>query len=330
MAKTLALYALGVGAILLAGILSLGIGRYEIGVGEILSCLQGSECSPMQHNVIFDFRLPRVWIAIFIGAGLSASGLAFQNLFRNPLATPDILGVTSGTSFGIVLALLLGLGGGAANAFGLLFGILALALVIIVSYDKGSSANTLSMILSGIIISALFQSLVSLLKYMADPQDELPTITYWLLGSLEAPLDARAWLNLGGIALGTAVIFIYRWKLNLLALSDEEAKALGVRLHLFRGVIILSCSVIVASAVSLCGLIGWVGLLVPHIARLIVGSENRRLVPLTLLIGSLFLMLVDALARSLSSAQIPISILTAVVGAPFFIYILHKNKGVKL
>lgn len=330
MAKTLALYALGVGAILLAGILSLGIGRYEIGVGEILSCLQGSECSPMQHNVIFDFRLPRVWIAIFIGAGLSASGLAFQNLFRNPLATPDILGVTSGTSFGIVLALLLGLGGGVANAFGLLFGILALALVIVVSYDKGSSANTLSMILSGIIISALFQSLVSLLKYMADPQDELPTITYWLLGSLEAPLDARAWLNLGGIALGTAVIFIYRWKLNLLALSDEEAKALGVRLNLFRGVIILSCSVIVASAVSLCGLIGWVGLLVPHIARLIVGSENRRLVPLTLLIGSLFLMLVDALARSLSSAQIPISILTAVVGAPFFIYILHKNKGVKL
>lgn len=330
MAKTLALYALGVGAILLAGILSLGIGRYEIGVGEILSCLQGSECSPMQHNVIFDFRLPRVWIAIFVGAGLSASGLAFQNLFRNPLATPDILGVTSGTSFGIVLALLLGLGGGAANAFGLLFGILALALVIIVSYDKGSSANTLSMILSGIIISALFQSLVSLLKYMADPQDELPTITYWLLGSLEAPLDARAWLNLGGIALGTAVIFIYRWKLNLLALSDEEAKALGVRLNLFRGVIILSCSLIVASAVSLCGLIGWVGLLVPHIARLIVGSENRRLVPLTLLIGSLFLMLVDALARSLSSAQIPISILTAVVGAPFFIYILHKNKGVKL
>lgn len=209
---------------------------------------------------------------------------------------------------------------------GFIFGILSLALVACIGYNKNAPSQTTTMILSGIIVGALFQSLIGIVKYIADPQDTLPTITYWLLGSLDVALESYVIFNLIGIIFGIVIIFILRWKLNLLMLEDDEAKSLGVNLTLLRAYIIISSTMIVACSISMCGVIGWVGLLVPHIARLLIGNENSKLIPLSMFIGALFLMLIDTLSRTLSSEQIPISILTSLVGAPFFIYILRKNQ----
>lgn len=314
----------GVALILICAVVALCVGRYYLSPSEIYTALLGD--NEAGFNVIVEFRLPRVVLAIVVGSGLSLAGLAFQSLFRNPLATPDILGVTNGASFGAILALLFGLGVAYINLFGLLFGLMCLGLVVLVSYDRNAPYDTMSMVLSGIIISALFSSLISLVKYVADPQDTLPTITYWLLGSLELGLGLHFVAGVVGIICGSVVLYALRWKLNLLALSDDEAKALGVNLLLLRVVVILACTVIVACSVGMCGVIGWVGLLVPHIARLIVGNENAKIAPLCVIIGAIFLLLVDTVSRTISSEQIPISILTALSGAPFFIYILHKAR----
>ncbi|WP_082942634.1 MULTISPECIES: FecCD family ABC transporter permease [unclassified Helicobacter] len=310
-------------------IIALSIGRYHIPIAEVCATLLGNG-SEEQENIIFSFRLPRVILALVAGMGLSVSGCAFQSIFRNPLATPDILGVTSGASFGAVLALLLGLGTVFVGLFGLVFGLCALALVWGIAYDRNTPYSTITMILSGIIISALFQSLISLVKYVSDPQDTLPTITYWLLGSLESSFDMPYFAGVAGICAGSLVVYALSWKLNLLALSDDEARTLGVPLWRLRAVLIFACTLVVACGVSLCGIIGWVGLLVPHIARLLVGSETSKLVPLSAVLGAIFVCALDTISRSISSEQIPISILTALLGAPFFIYILWKNKGMRL
>ena len=313
-------------------IFALTVGRYEISLSDIFAILmRGSICDEVREFVLLDFRLPRVMLALVMGAGLSMCGCAFQSLFGNPLATPDILGVTSASSFGAVLGLLFGLGMFGVCVFGFGFGVLSLVLVVAVSYSRLAPISSVSMILSGIIISALFSSLVSLVKYLADPQDTLPSITYWLLGSLSRVWSAELLAGIIVVSVGCVVLFILRWKLNLLALSEEEARSLGVNLNLLRFVVVLFATLIVSVSVSLCGVIGWVGLLIPHIARLLVGSENSRLLPLSAILGALFLVLIDVISRSLSSSEIPISILTALLGAPFFIYILRKNKaGVKL
>lgn len=318
-------YALGVALILIFALFSLSIGRYEVGFSDILSLIFNSNKDLIIENIIFELRAPRIILAIFIGASLSLAGASFQSLFSNPLASPDILGVTSGASFGAVLALLLGLSGLYVGMFGIIFGILSLILVLLISFNRYQISN-MSMILSGIIIGALFQSLIGLVKYLADPQDVLPTITYWLLGSLEASLDIQTQISLSFIFIASLVIFLLKFKLDILNLNEDYVKTLGVNLTLLRVIIILSCTIIVSFSVSLSGIIGWVGLLVPHIARLIVGSSNVKIIPFSILIGAIFLMLIDLLSRTISQSQIPISILTALIGSPIFIYILHKYK----
>lgn len=348
--KTAFVYIASIVAVLCIAFVALGVGRFYIGLDEILAmalrwasaCIgngvqnlatqaQNAQYYDTQFYikefVLLDFRAPRVLLAIVMGAGLSMAGCAFQSLFSNPLATPDILGVTSASSFGAVLGLMFGLSMLGVFAFGFAFGIASLMLVVAVSYSRFVPLSTISMILSGIIISALFSSLVSLVKYLADPQDTLPSITYWLLGSLSRVWSGELALGVVAVCLGCAVLFLARWKLNILSLSEEEAKSLGVNLNALRAVVILSCTLIVSVSVSLCGIIGWVGLLVPHIARLLVGSESSRLLPLNGILGAGFVIIIDTISRSLSSSEIPISILTALIGAPFFIYILHKNKG---
>lgn len=318
-------YTLGILAIIATALVCLNIGRYELSLSQIYQVLAGSSDDTQRH-ILLSFRLPRIVVAIIVGAGLSVAGAAFQSLFRNPLATPDILGVTSAASFGAVLGLMLGLSISYISIVGFIFGLLSLFLVILVGYNKHLPYQTATMILSGIIISSLFQSLIGIVKYLADPQDTLPTITYWLLGSLDVVLEPYVVYAMLGVILGSAVIFIVRWKCNVLMLQDDEAKSLGVNLALLRAIVILSSTLIIACAVSVCGVIGWVGLLVPHIARLIIGHNYARIIPLSILIGAIFLMLVDTLSRSISSEQIPISILTSLLGAPFFIYILRKSK----
>lgn len=322
------IYILSIAVMLAIALFALSIGRYDIHISDIFSLITTNRLdNEVDIFVLLDFRAPRVLLALVMGAGLSMAGCAFQSLFSNPLATPDILGVTSASSFGAVLGLMFGLSMLGVFAFGFAFGIASLVLVVAVSYSRFVPLSTISMILSGIIISALFSSLVSLVKYLADPQDTLPSITYWLLGSLSRVWSGELALGVVAVCLSCAVLFLARWKLNILSLSEEEAKSLGANLNALRAVVILSCTLIVSVSVSLCGIIGWVGLLVPHIARLLVGSESSRLLPLSGILGAGFVIIIDTISRSLSASEIPISILTALIGAPFFIYILHKNKG---
>ncbi|MCX2717906.1 iron ABC transporter permease [Helicobacter sp. MIT 21-1697] len=322
--KSASIYIVALSAVLLCAIFSLSVGRYTLSIGEVIASLMG-EGDEIQTHIIFSFRLPRVLLAIVVGAGLSVAGVAFQSLFRNPLATPDILGVTSGASFGAVLGLLLGLSMSYIGIIGFMCGIASLALVVLIGYNKHIPYETTTMILSGVIISAFFQSLIGIVKYIADPQDTLPTITYWLLGSLDVNVQAHTLFSALGILLGMLILFIVRWKCNALMLPDDEAKSLGINLNSLRCAVIFASTMIVTCAVSICGVIGWIGLLVPHIARLLIGNENSKLIPLSIIIGALFLLLIDTLSRTLSSEQIPISILTSLVGVPFFIYILRKN-----
>lgn len=318
----------------IAGLVALSMGRYPISFSEVVSAFYSQFCSGFssteiestQSHIVFTFRLPRVILAIIIGAGLSVAGIAFQSLFKNPLATPDILGVSNGASFGAVVGLILGLSVGYVCFLGFICGIAALILVVAIGYNKQMPLQSTNMILSGIIISAFFQSLLGICKYIADPQDTLPTITYWLLGSLEKALDVPSIVSCCVIIVASFVIYILRWKLNLLMLQDDEAISLGVNLRNLRLLVILSSTLIVTCAICMCGVIGWVGLLVPHIARLLVGNNTAHIVPLSLFIGALFLLFVDTLSRTMLEAQIPISILTSLCGAPFFIYILRSNQ----
>lgn len=314
---------------------SLGVGRYEVGYEDIMNFIarlldpQSFKDDDIVTKVLLDFRLPRIVLAVFVGAGLSASGASFQSVFKNPLATPDILGVTGGASFGAVLGLLFGLEQYGVITSSLIFGFLALAITILIA--RGTQEyGTIMLVLAGIIVSALFQSLLSLIKYIADPQDTLPLITYWLLGSLQTSGFSEILLGITGITLGSFIIFLLKWKLNILALDDDEAKSLGIPLQTYRLIFIFASTLVVACVVSMCGLIGWIGLLIPHIARLLCGSDNTKIIPLSLLLGAIFMVIIDTLSRTLSADELPVSILSAIIGAPFFIYILKRNKGIRL
>lgn len=307
----------------------LGIGRYDISYSQIFRALlhilgMQSDIEDRILYIILEVRLPRVILAIFVGAALGMAGASFQSIFRNPLASPDILGVSSGAGFGAALALILGLNIYFLTLFAFVFGILTLILTFIVARD---SSNRIMIILSGIIISALFQSLISLLKYIADPQDTLPTITYWLLGSLSVSNIWQLVFCCVGMSVGGIIIFIYRWKHNLLMLDDIEAKSLGLNIAKIRIVLIFASTLMVSCVVSICGIIGWVGLIIPHIARIISGSNTSIVIPFSLFIGAIFMVVIDTLSRSVSQQELPISILSAVIGALFFIIILYRSKG---
>ncbi|MBR4598502.1 MAG: iron ABC transporter permease, partial [Treponema sp.] len=281
----------------------------------------------MAKTVIFKVRLPRILLALAAGAGLACSGAAFQGLFSNPLATPDTLGVASGASFGAVLAMtfhwnLLGI-----QALALAFGLFSCFLTYQISRLKGKSSIVM-IILSGMVISSLFQALVSIVKYMADPEDELPSITYWLMGSMSSVTYKSLLFGLPFILIGLSVIWALKWRLNILSLNEDEAKSMGMNIKLIRLFIIVASSLITASVISMCGQIGWVGLLIPHISRMLLGSNNRTVVPLSISFGAIFMAIIDTFARSASSAEIPISILTAIIGAPVFISLLRKTGGV--
>ncbi|PAF42379.1 iron ABC transporter permease [Helicobacter sp. 11S02596-1] len=316
-------------------VFSLWAGRYDLGVGEILHILtqkifggaNGAINNGLNAQVILNLRLPRVVLAIFVGCGLGVAGACFQAIFKNPLATPDILGVTSGASFGAILGLIFGFGELGLVLMALVFGLCALALTLSIATKGG---GVVMLVLGGIIVSALFQSFLSLIKYIADPQDVLPAITYWLLGSLQVNGFDGIYLGIVGILLACLVIYLFRWKLNILALDDDEARSMGISLTFYRALFIGACALITALVVSMCGLVGWVGLLIPHIARLLCGGNNFKIIPLSLLLGAIFMVFVDMLSRSLSPDEIPISILCALLGAPFFIYVLKINKGMRL
>lgn len=275
--------------------------------------------------VVWSMRIPRLILAAIAGIGLSISGCAFQSLFSNPLATPDTLGVASGSSFGAALALLLGYGMIGVQITALIFGMSAVILTGLSGHGIGNSRST--PILAGIMISSLFSSLVSLIKFTADTESQLPAITYWLMGSMESAGYDSLKLGAPPILICTVILLLLRWKMNLLPLSEDEAISSGVNLKALRLTTEICATLITASCVSMCGQVGWVGLLVPHICRMKFGSNNVSLLPASVSVGAVFMMLVDTAARTISPKEIPISILTAIIGAPFFIYLLRKNRG---
>ena len=316
---------------LAAAAVSLSVGRYAVHLGDALEIIfrvvkrgyaAAASVDP-QERIIIGVRLPRVLLGLLVGGGLSVAGAGMQALLSNPLVSPDTLGVASGACFGAALALILNGGLVAVQLTAMAFGVVAM----LITYKAGKNRRETSIImlvLAGMVVNSLFQAFVSLIKYTADSEDKLPEITYWLLGSLNGATWKGLRLGMPVILAGTLVLIMLRWKCNVLTLSDDEARSLGVDLKKIRALIIVAATA-VASCVSMCGQVGWVGLVVPHACRMLFGSDNRRVIPASASIGAAFMLLLDTVARSASESEIPISILTAVIGAPIFIALLKKD-----
>lgn len=326
-----------IGIMLLLAIMALSIGRYPVAVSDIWAVLTsrfsaGETYIPETlRTVILDVRIPRIMAAILIGISLSVSGASFQGTFRNPLVSPDILGVSAGAGFGATLAIVYSWGtiGIAFCAF--VFGLLAVWLTFFIGNKIKSSGDiTLILVLSGMLVGTIFTSLVSLIKCIADPYEKLPAITYWLMGSLSSIQINDVYIVLLPMIVGLIPLWLLRWQLNLLAFGDEEAQSMGVNTDRLRLIVILCATLLTASAVAISGMIGWVGLVIPHFARAITGPNYQTLLPASLLVGGSFLLVVDTLARTLLPMEIPLGILTSLIGAPFFIYLLsHSRRGWK-
>ncbi|MCR5731809.1 MAG: iron ABC transporter permease [Sphaerochaetaceae bacterium] len=309
---------------------SLCVGRMVIPVPLIISSVLskigiGDPASSAIEKVLWNIRLPRIILASLAGIGLSLAGLSFQSLFANPLATPDTLGVASGSSFGACLGILMGFSLRGIQLMALALGLVAVSITWVCGRQKGRGTTTI--VLSGIIIGSLFNALVSLVKYVADTETQLPSITYWLMGSMSGKGYSTLTIGSPLIVLGIVLLFLMRWRLNILPLSDDEAKASGTDIKKLRIAVIVIATALTASCVSMCGQIGWVGLIVPHICRMALGNSHEKLVPSSISIGATFLVVVDTMSRTIATSEIPISVLTALLGAPFFIVLMKKNGG---
>ena len=315
---------------LVCGLIGLSMGRMDIKISEIIlffkNLIGGGQVDPLMESLIINIRLPRVLTALIVGGGLTAAGIAFQALFSNPLATPDILGVTSAASLGAVLGIILSLGTMGIQVLAMIFGLLSI--LITINLVKRDETSMIMLVLAGIIVSSLGNALASLLKYTADPMDKLPQITYWLMGSFGRTSYKNLALAGPLILISIFVIYKMRWSLNLLSLSEDEARSLGINVKKTRLIFILAATLITASSVSICGQIGWIGLIIPHLVRLMVGSNNLYTLPLGISFGAGFMVLIEALSRTVSVIELPISILTAIIGAPIFIILMRRSGGI--
>lgn len=312
-------------------VLSIGMGRVAIPPDRVLAIL-ASRLFPIEpywnsseELIVLNVRLPRICAAIVVGAALAAAGAAYQNLFRNPIVSPDILGVSAGAGFGASLAVMLNLGALGIQASAFATGLLAVALC----FTIGQAINRHSLIvlvLVGVVIAAFFQAMISVLKIVADPIDVLPVITFWLLGGLNkiTPGDLPVLAAVIGVSL--AVLYALRWQVNVMSIGEEEARNLGVNVGLIRILLVLAATLMTAAAVSIAGIVGWVGLVVPHMARMLAGPSFERMFPVVVVSGALFVLLVDNFARAASSMEIPLGIVTSVIGAPLFIALLLRAR----
>lgn len=302
-------------------------GRMGIGPADVFKTFFGSkEISGNVRITVMNIRLPRILLGLLCGAGLSLAGCCFQGFFSNPLATPDTMGVAGGASFGAALGLLLGFDMIGVQILSFCMGLTAVFFTKAAA--SGREHGPAVLVISGIMVGALFSALVSLVKFLADSESQLPAITYWLMGSLGGTGYKKLALGAPIIIIGIIIIFLLRWRINLLALSEDELIASGTNVKLLRSLVVICATAMTASVISMCGQVGWVGLIVPHMCRLIWGQDNAKLIPASISIGASFMVVVDTLARSISAAEIPVSILTAIVGAPFFISLLNSKRRV--
>ncbi|MGB4504160.1 MAG: iron ABC transporter permease [Syntrophaceticus sp.] len=322
---------LGLGILLIfLIIISFQLGRYPIPAKEVLG-IALSKIYPIEQfwmdrveMVLINIRLPRIILACLVGCCLSAAGAAYQGVFQNPMAAPDILGASAGAAFGAALAILNYGSSFMITVSAFFFSLLTVTLVYLIS-KKVKGKSILGLILSGIIVSSLFSAATSFIKLVADPTDQLPAITYWLMGSLAGAKISDIKFAIIPMAIGLVPLFLLRWRLNVLTMGDDEARTMGVNANQIRFIVIICATLTTAASVSVSGMIGWVGLVIPHLARRLVGNNYNHLMPASILFGAIFLLLVDDVARNLLTTEIPLGILTAFIGAPFFIYLITRE-----
>ena len=306
------------------------IGAYPLTLPEMLAAIgRWLTHAPAQgqiDTVLFEVRLPRVFAAVLVGAAIAAAGAAYQTLFRNPLVSPDILGVSTGAGLGAVLGIFLSLPVAGIQLSAFVVGLATVGLVYAIGSVVHGREPILVLVLAGVVVGSLAGAVISLLKILADPYDQLPAIVFWLLGSLSAIRKGEVWAAAPLVLLGLVPLILLRWRINVLSLGDEEAKALGVDAGRLRLLVVAAATLMTASVVAISGVIGWVGLVIPHIARMLVGPSFDRLLPTAMLLGASYLLLVDTLARTMARIEVPIGILTAAIGAPFFLWLLARGR----
>jgi len=319
-----------IGLLLLVVLYSVTIGRYGLSVGDVTYILIDNihplvtpYWEPVQEVVVEQVRLPRIMAAVIVGFGLSISGAALQALFRNPLVDPGIIGVTSGAGFGGTLAILLGLQGYSLLTMAFLFGMASVFLVKLLSTVRGRT-SMLTLVLAGVVISAFFSAAISIAKLLADPFQKLPAITYWLMGSIASSNYLDVLLLAVAVVPSTVAIYFLRFQINIMSLGEEKAWALGTKVVLVQWIILVASALISAGVVATSGIIGWVGLVIPHVARALVGADHQRLLPVSGVLGAIYLLMVDNLARTVTTAEIPLGIITALIGVPIFAVILRR------
>lgn len=308
-------------------IISLAIGRYFISIKDIIFIFLKKDTDEIVSQVLFEVRLPRILAAMIVGASLAISGSAYQGMFKNPLVSPDLLGASTGAGFGAALAILFSFSLIEIKLMSFGFGLLAVLITWFISSKFGKGDDTFFLlILSGILVSTVFQSLISATKYVADPNDKLPEITFWLMGTLTKVTSKDVLVLFIPFVICVILLISISYQLNIMSFGSEEAKTLGVNVKMIKCIVIITSTILTASSVSLCGIIGWVGLIIPHLTRMIVGSDFKYLIPTSAIVGSIYLLIIDNLSRSIASIEIPLGILTSLIGAPFFIYLLIKRK----
>ncbi|MDV6013637.1 iron ABC transporter permease [Haloechinothrix sp. LS1_15] len=315
-----------------AGVLALGFGRLAIPPDVVVRIL-ASQIVPLEagwsgteQQIVEAVRAPRVLLSMLVGAGLACAGAVLQGVLRNPLVSPQILGVQSGASFGGALALLLGASSVLLVGGAFAFGFLALIAAMVLSKVHGRR-TVLMLILAGIVVGGFFAALVSGVTYLADPEENLPSIVFWLLGSLATATWDKVAIAALPVLAGVATMLVLRWRINILALGDDDARALGVEPAVLRWVLLCSAAVVVAGTVAVGGVITWVGLVIPHIVRMMLGPDNRVLIPACVFLGAAYLTVMDTAARTLTASEIPLGVLTALVGAPIFFVVLRRTQA---
>lgn len=315
-------------------ILSFTLGRYAVPLNQLLQIFFGrifglaKTWPDTVETVLFSVRIPRILCALMVGAALAGSGATYQGLFKNPMVSPDILGASAGAGFGAAMAILMSMSTIGIEIVSFLFGIGAVALTYSLSGVIGRHGNAvLVLVLTGMVVQSLFSAFTSITKYVADPDSKLPEITFWLMGGLSSITQKEIFMLLIPFLIGNVPLVLLRWRMNVMSFGEEEAQALGVDTRKIRLVMILCSTLLTSSSIAVAGLVGWVGLIIPHLARLVAGPDYRVLLPASLLIGGTFLLVVDDVARTAFSMEIPLGILTAIIGAPFFLYLLLKGRS---
>ncbi|MDR0515074.1 MAG: iron ABC transporter permease [Coriobacteriaceae bacterium] len=309
---------------------SLTLGRYAVPWEELWGFVMSGGSQGIDEttgNVLFHMRLPRVAAAVLVGASLAAAGCAFQGIFKNPMVSPDLLGASAGAGFGAALGILLSLGGAGVEVCAFVAGLAAVGISYFLSAAIGRAlSGVLVLVLSGMVIGNLFQAFTSAVKFVADPNSQLPEITFWLMGGLSAVREGDL-LWLGSAALtGGAGLLALRWKMNVMANGDEEAMSLGIQVKRVRLAVVAFATLLTSASVAIAGMVGWVGLIVPHLARFLVGADQRILLPTSMILGATFLLVVDDFCRSIYTTEIPLSILTSIIGAPLFVYLIARTR----